>query len=213
MLVGNHPGVTDWRIARNFIESFAVSLKSLESTIDPGVTIYEAYFQYGSANTDLTSQNYRVRNNSIEMILTAPVPGLSPLYGLTNVLSAYGQPDDVWLRTLPEPYNGFLPMWLVIGYSKSGFLVSFEEETKLKAGTISACFDEAIPVFWLWPAERHASLCDIARTRMDFSEYDLLAYRRLEEVTTMDAAALYQASRANISAICLETEASLWSLP
>ena len=130
----------------------------------------------------------------------------SPDYQLPQLLSAYGQPSEVWIHTegfSPEAYRSF---GLVLLYTQRSILVSYSTEGELADSTIQGCF-QGNPSLWLWHGDRLLTFTEA----VELFSWDVqnVLYLPLSDATGMTVDMFYQSFK-DEQVVCLQTPKNLW---
>lgn len=155
-------------------------------------------------------QTYEVRNGIVEVIYVH-VEGLS-YYRVAALLSSYGVPSDVKLRTFRNYYMGSIPFYLRIYYKEQGILAGYKILNAFLVGDQNrACFQQE-PAFSLVlvPKEKNLSLEEAGRytdLRIDETSFKYLS---LTEATKLDNKGFYQRFKDLDGMNCLDTPKDLW---
>jgi len=171
-------------------------------------------------------QEYIVSDNTIEMIWVsaATVRNYEVIYGdqqytqdlqryvLPQLLSTYGQPAQVLLKTFrAAPEGGEIPFRMLLFYPRRGILVEYQGLSERKKGQLRMCPQRTEIALWLWSPEREMTLEDIARKNLgDLTPEEVSGYRSITEATAMSLEKFYQTFKQADNALCLDTPADLW---
>src|SRR5688572_29316482 len=101
---GITPGKTTWNEAQQILEKTSLHIGGSET----GEVFYvgvQAYLPYPHTFAKYMEHNYGVKNGIVDYIRVYNFD-LAPNYSLPNLLEAYGQPDEVWVRTYPKEEMG-----------------------------------------------------------------------------------------------------------
>ena len=173
-------------------------------------------------------QDYFVIDETIDTISIRAVPerGEEFVYGdaqfvkalksymLPQVLTVYGQPSQVFLRTHSGDLPGWLPFSLLLSYPDQGILVEYDgpigEEEKhygpLEEGeVIRVCPWRSEINLWLWSPDNARTIARVTGGYIDVGDY-----RSLEEATGLSIEQFYQTFSQPDNQTCLETPADLW---
>jgi len=203
---GITPGETSWAAARQFLETFASSIETLNRTPEPGTSSAPAShyvtFAVGRARGGATVTTV---DGAIAEIISGPTY-TTRSFGLRDVLRDYGPPSIVLLRTFPRrgPYG--LPFGLVLFYQHDRFLALYNVEGQVEGDAIEGCFADTGPHLWTWSETEKWDLNRIRDETLGLDPtHDL---RRLEDVTDFDILAFSLAFLSDSA--CLRTPAAQW---
>lgn len=207
---GFTPGKTLWQTAQAFFASLGKRTNESDFRSLPGTIIYTLKFGVSDqTNQDYVSQHYIVRDGIIEMIWANT--GDSQRYMLPQLLTNYGQPTDIWLRTYRNVREGELPFFLVLFYPQQGIMAMYVDSAERQGEKVRKCPQQTGSVLWLWSPDRKMTLEDIARNGVEFGPVeDLPNYRRLEEATGISVGKFYETFKSVNNRTCIETAADLW---
>jgi predicted transcriptional regulator with HTH domain len=132
-------------------------------------------------------------------------------YMLPNILSEYGRPSSVLLKTNPGP-NEFGEMglfYLILMYPDRGFLVQYTTVMRMSGTNVLGCTANAHVRLDLYPSEHSGTFYKLIEPRWN----DINSvYKPLEEVTSMSLDQFYQTFRQPTDQ-CLVTASSHWPEP
>ena len=140
----------------------------------------------------------------------------NPSYQLKQFLQELGQPSEVWLRTIPNTYEGVLPVSLRLFFPDQGILVSYAVFGERIDDSIRVCFDErggAIFRLWestIWNPDGDKGFIERAN---ESSELTLEGHRPIDEVSNWDVGQFYTILADPTRTECLETPSNLWQHP
>jgi hypothetical protein len=217
---GFTPGKTAWQIAHAFFTSLG------KATIDQGrpYTSYRVEFNIAEHDTQL-SQEYIITNGNIDMIWlgVGMVRNNEAVFGdalfaqdlrsymLPQILTTYGQPQEVLIQTFSgAPDGSWVPFHLLLFYPEQGILVDYQGPNARKGDKLEWCSQKTNIALWLWAPENKWALEDIARMGPNLSTEAVLAYRPLEKATGMGLEMFYETFKNADNRTCLETAADMW---
>lgn len=218
---GFTPRKTSWQTAQTY---FTLLGKTTAKFSNSKLTNYTVKFSIPEHDIQI-GQVYNVSNGIIDMIWISAgtVRNHERVYGdaqfaqdfqhymLPQLLNAYGQPTQAWLRTFRSvPEGTFIPFNLLLFYPDQGILVRYYGPTERVKEQIRVCPDQADITLWLWSPEREMTLEDIANVSPEFPPEEVPAYRSLEEVTGMSVGTFYETFKTANNRVCLETPADMW---
>ena len=144
----------------------------------------------------------RIVFNFSHSILTG-ITAFSPT--ISEVLAKYGQPDEVWLETIPREYQNSLPFQLNMVYLELGMAVGYVVDGDHQDDVVIGCF-----------AHQKGNLRIITpKTANSYHDFSPIFgvdrhYRLLEEATNMTMDEFMQAFSDPTNPQCIETPAELW---
>lgn len=218
---GFTPGKTSWQTAQTF---FTLLGKMPGEYRGPGMLNYTVDFRIPRHDVQI-GQVYIIRDGLIEAIWigASTVRNHERVYGdkqfakdwrryfLPQLLTTYGQPTEVLLRTFRGvPEGSFVPFNLLLFYPQQGFLVWYYGPTELKGERIRMCPEQTEIALWLWPPDQKMTLEDIARWGQGFSIEEVSGYHSLEKATGLSPETFYKIFRDASNQACLETPVDMW---
>lgn len=220
---GFTPGQTTWPTAYAFFASVG---KMPAESRGPKMLNYTVTFHIPQHDVQVR-QIYIVSGNLIEAIEVEirTVRNYETVYGderfaedlqrylLPQLLTTYGQPTEVLLRTFRSvPEGSFIPFNLLLFYPQQGILVRYYGPTERKGEHIRICPQRTEIALRLWlPNKQIMTFEDIARLgilRLPLEEVS--DFRSLEEATGMNLETFYETFKSPNNQLCLETPASMW---
>lgn len=214
---GFTPGKTTWQTAQAFFASlgkFPQVYGNNVYTVDfnlPKHDISISLYIMGTKAIDVIWVGAgMVRNN--EAVFGDPLFARDlQRYMLPQLLTTYGQPKEILIRTFSEaPDGGWIPFHLLLFYPQEGILIDYQGPGERKGDRLRWCPQNTNIALWLWSPEHKWTLEDIARIGLNFSLEELLTYRPLEEATGMRQETFYETFKDANNRICLETPVDLW---
>lgn len=218
---GFTPGKTAWQTAGNF---FASHGKEIEEYRDSQLTNYTIYYDIPQHGSQINQDYYTVNGDTIDVIAIRAVPpvrddklvygdaqfaeDLKP-YMVSPMLSVYGQPSQVFLRTFSDTPTGWLPFNLLLFYPEQGMLVSYYGPVEKDKESLRACLEQTDVRLWLWSPAQTMSLERVAN--MGGSPIgDMSGFRSLEEATGMSVDKFYETFKKGDIKACFETPVDMW---
>ncbi len=202
---GFTPGQTDWQTAEDFLSTFASKIYSS----GPADKSFEVYIHVPEQiSPGPLIHTYKVQNGIIERI--GVKTGNSFSYWLHTLLSTYGQPTEVWIRTFNESRDGYLPFFVVLFYSDQGIMVRYEDPLgKIKGEEVEGCPQKYLhPWIFLWTPKHRVSFAEAISWTLGVGEQS--QYLPLEEATGMDIEKFHQTFKESNNEQCLKTPIALW---
>lgn len=152
----------------------------------------------------------------IEAEITA---NYEPEYRITPILQQLGQPAEIWMRTVPDIYEGILPAVFRLYFPEKGVFVVYGTGGVRVNDTVNICFDGfdgregAILHLWnpsIWDPEGNKGI----EERADGSSGGLISEGYpIDEVSNWDVEQFYNVLVNPTHTECLETPANLWPSP
>lgn len=199
------PGETSWEIARQFLATFASSIRGYADT-------YTVLFT-NIPETDLgiaNQQDYLVEDGRVQIIrMGAPS---KDFFSIPTVLSRFGKPSEIWIYAATSSPNNTQPIYMVLFYSEQGIMVRYFENPQRPGDPLQGCFhlSEDLPIIWLWSPEEAETFMDFAKRApgfgLDFEE----SFRPISEVTDLTVETFYDNFKDSNNTTCLETPAENW---
>lgn len=217
---GFTPGETTWQTAQTYFDSLG---KKTDEFSNARVTNYTVKFSLPRHDIQI-GQVYNVSNGTIGMIWVkgATVRNNERVFGdqlflqdwqhymPSQMLSVYGQPAKVLLKTFQSVPDWVPPFNMLLYYPQQGILVRYYGPTERRGEQIRLCPQQADVTLWLWSPELTMTLEDIARLGQDFPIEEVADYRSLEAVTEMDVETFHETFKDAGMETCIETSAKLW---
>jgi hypothetical protein len=150
---GITPGKTSWYDAYNFLKPMSTKFHSLSYDNQPGEWINEFYFdvpEYIDQHREVF-QTYITHSSTIDMIITDTASVQS--YNLKDLLIAFGVPSQVWLYTISEPREGYLPFELLVLFEEQGIMAKYDGFAGYQNGSVRICPGLVNPELSLWPPD------------------------------------------------------------
>lgn len=136
-------------------------------------------------------------------------------YDAKTMVTLYGVPDEVWLKTISMIREGVLPFHLIIVYQEKGISFHYYLNATIVEETITACFEPgfvemnrpdlfpASPRIYVWESGHFKSIEEISLIPME-------VYFPLETKTDLTPELLFERFTNPNEQPCIETPADLW---
>lgn len=133
-----------------------------------------------------------------------------PMYpSLPYLLSTYGPPAQAYINFdvgIAEMGLGSDLYFLVLDYTKDGWIAMYEMELARKDGIFVGCPVKASSTLWLWSPED-------AETAKEYGFADGTALKNIEEATSMTLEEFYQKYKDPANTQCLESPVDIYQQP
>jgi hypothetical protein len=211
---GATPGQTLWHDIEPFLISFALEIKANSSAALVYLPLHEAIEVPGFDGYVAYSWN---ESGVIKEISLKPmnVSGYDP----RTMMTLYGVPDEVWLKTFSELLPGeVLPFQLIIVYQEQGISFRYYVDASGTDTTVTACFEPGVveierpdlfpagPRIYLWEPGQHKTIDEIANIPGE-------RYFPLAEKTDLTPQTLYEKFTDPNEQPCIDTPADSWIGP
>lgn len=133
-----------------------------------------------------------------------------------SLMEQFGQPFEIWLWTIPEPFEGILPASFRFYFPENGILTGYRELAGTKGDNVEICLNgngNSILLLWdpaIWGPNKEMGFIERANAS---SELSLEGHQRIGEVSSWDEEVFFANVTDSNSTGCLETPSSLWSPP
>jgi hypothetical protein len=181
---GITPGKTSWIDANEFLRTFAS--KTIPFTIFQQ-TFYEVVFDNlpKSVSSGSVGAVIAVRDETVESV------AVDIYYPLTEILSIYGQPDEVWVYVEGFTLIGHKPFFVIsLFYASQGILAVYEGSAEAEK-VVQVCpyrIPSAEHRWYLWNPKQKITF-KVAGTHIPLEGKD---YRLLEDATGMNEQTFYE---------------------
>jgi hypothetical protein len=130
-------------------------------------------------------------------------------YRLDQLLTEYGEPDEVLLHTslslpLPDP-----PFSVVLIYSQQGIVAFYEYVGKEVGDEIWACPSPVGPELQLWVPEHDLSAAAVELFVLG-PDPGVFKLRSLQDTTGMTVGTFYQSYKETDNKTCIVTPSAIW---
>jgi hypothetical protein len=201
-------GQTDWKTAKQFLETFAYQIYPERSEGESFIA--EVYLLLPQVSSAPISHLYSVQNGIITAVEATLLPVTSTI--IPTVLNTYGQPNEIWLLTANSSMDGFLGFRLTLFYAQQHFMLTYGGQGEVVDGKVRGCFsgDEWLRLM-AWSPEEELTFAEAADGLHEPRPviYDL----PLEEATGMSTDEFHETFKNSTGPICLETPTELWPGP
>jgi hypothetical protein len=208
---GATPGQTHWWDIQLYLQSF-----SLQTYVYSEDSLYVIAFPVPSNISDLEEFHVGYTVNELDIITTIGIPRLNiEGYDPSTMMTIYGVPDEVWIKTLDAPREEVLPFQLIIVYQQQGISFRYYTNASTDGETVTVCFEPgfveleypdlfpAAPRIYLWEPGQHKTIDEIANIPREI-------YFPLAEKSDLTPEMLYEKFTNPDEQPCIDTPVDLW---
>ncbi len=151
------------------------------------------------------------------VVITAQIHAHDPSYRIEPLLQQLGPPSEVWMWTIPEPYQGILIARFYLYFPEHGVFILYATGGESHRDTVNICFDDYGGVkilLWdpiIWDPDNTKGFTERLNESSERLAYK--SYRSIEEVSDWSLAEFYTILTDSIHSECLETPSNLWPSP
>ena len=217
---GFTPGKTSWQTAETYFASLG---KKVDKFSNSRLTNYTVKFKVPSHDMQV-GQVYNVKDELIDLIWVkgSTVRNGRRIFGdqmfledwnnylLPQMLTTYGQPAEVLLKTFQSVPEGMPPFNLLLYYPQRGILVRYYGLAEKHGEQLRLCPQQSDITLWLWPSGHAMTLQEIANSGQDFPIEEVADYRPLGDVTKMSTEIFFESFKNANNMACIETPAKIW---
>ncbi len=197
------PGETSVQEVLSFFEPFASEIFVEDTGV--AVFIWETPEEISPGNE--ISFDFLVSAGIVSHIDVHGIQG-ADLFRLPLVLTNYGQPNEIWIRTFsPNPGENTVPFSVIAFYGNQGFVAYWQGSGDVRGNIIHGCI-ESSPSLYLWSPDPNIST--IIDTTKLFDPILPGGALRLTEASGMNEETFYNSFRGFGGPVCLDTPKSLW---
>lgn len=206
------PGQTQWDDVSPYLESFALKIDFF-----PEQSVFVAMFPVTE------SINYRGKLNigygldTSEIVSDISIASINiEGYDPQTMMTLYGIPDEVWLKTFPDGLPGdVLPFQLIIVYQEEGISFYYYVDASRVGEMVTVCFEPGIveterpdlfpagPRIYIWEPGQVKTIDEIANVADEI-------YYPLEERADLTPQTLYEKFTNPNESPCIDTPSELW---
>jgi hypothetical protein len=204
-------GQTNWHDIEPFLRSVAINISErskgaeVKMPIPELVDLYYPYFHvfYGWNESQIIDGIYVDSMN---------IPGYDP----KTMMTLYGAPDEVWMKTFGDILPGdVLPFQLIIIYQNQGISFRYYVDASRIEDMVTVCFEPGIveterpdlfpvsPRIWLWEPGLPKTIDEVVNTPDEF-------YFPLEEKTDLTPQTFYEKFTNPNESPCIDTPSDFW---
>ncbi len=215
---GITPGETTWAEAENFLLQYD---QKMASTTPLKITIDDQ--NYISIIHSFTLKDNRVRVlfdilDGRDMAIIEIIDQTnSDLFILENLLSVYGKPDEIFVKTMGAAPADTLPFYILLYYPDQYFSVAYSFSatrglpTTPKSEVIVGCVERReTPRIWTWSPEEGKYTNGERVRQWAVGVGSPNTFKNLEEVTDVDIETFYETFKEPSGKSCIETPAKFW---
>lgn len=200
---GTTPGSTKWQEVESLLQPLSRKIYSARGAHEVWIP---APYQPPSAWP--LRLIYRTNDSLITKIDVELTSEFS--FGLSEILSAYGVPSEVWLSTYAQARED-LPFHILLVYFEEGFAIEYGAAATEAEDVVVGCplqDERQTPFLFLWEPGDISTTEGVLR---ESSLYDAeQRYLPLSEATSVNVEDFYEAFRRGDNSQCLETPMEIW---
>jgi hypothetical protein len=214
---GITPGVTTWGDTYNLLMPLSYKDNLLNTNVYISNVMSNVSFSAGMGfrvGKEEIGQGYIIRNNIVDFIEIRF--GDAPSYTLSDLLTTYGTPEEVWISTINQDVQGVVPFDLLLGYPSKGILAYFHSmDAKIQGGQVQKCFrDDPAIVLDLWSPDKNKNVEQISTEAPFFG--DMIAFDKFQPLATttnLDTKTFGEIFRVPNHTSCVNTPTKFWKSP
>ena len=207
---GATPGITYWQEIEPFLRTFSSVDRSSSNGISIKLPLAEEIsrpgFEYNQVYT--WDELGKITSITVDSINIAG-------YDAKTMVSLYGLPDEIWIRTMSSPREGVLPFQLVITYQQMGFSLYYYVDAAINDSVVTSCFEPGFvevenpnlfpagPRIYAWEAGEDKSIEEVVRE-------PLATFFLLQDKTDLTPETLHAKFTNPDEQPCIDTPAELW---
>jgi hypothetical protein len=207
---GAVPGQTYWPDISPYISSFALTINDSPETV--------VFVRFSVPENIYYTEKLRLAYiiNTSKIITGISVSSVNIAgYDPRTMMTLYGIPDAVWLKTFSEVLQGdVLPFHLIIVYQEKGIGFFYYVGASVNNGFVTRCFEPGVveterpdlfpagPQIYLWEPGQYKTIYEIANNQE--------VYQRLENTTDLTPQTFYEKFTDLNQSPCIDTPANLW---
>ncbi|MGB8984152.1 MAG: hypothetical protein WCC12_19960 [Anaerolineales bacterium] len=211
---GITPGETSWENALILLSRFS-----------PTVTSSGPFDLTRDANTRHTLMAYSVsykipdsrigRGASIDVlddvvsIVYVGSESTGEIFTIPHLLSEYGEPANIFIKTYSDTPTGILPFYIVLFYPDYQFTAIFEFEGNKAGETISVCYSLTTPRLYAWSRDESKYVNNYRLNDWVLGSNNT-GLKGIEEASSLNTGTFYQRFINATSNTCFETPSSSW---
>jgi hypothetical protein len=202
---GITPGETSWDEARHFLQTFSTKIlanRKASSQTDGVYTLYFPHPKYGESFVHI------VVEKGLVDILNPFWKMNTPTFQLDRILSEYGKPDEVYIKTVPNAPADHVPFNLILYYTEQRILAKYDYRGDPRDELIQACPEREGPELFTWSSAE--DFIDEIGLQEVVIGPDSHPMKPIGEVTDLDIQQLYDRYKVLSNWECFETPKALW---
>jgi len=214
---GFTPGMTEWLEVSNFFKTIDQTPRPYKNTFHIQIEFTDRGFLIGQTYTISPQGVIETINAGVSVLHNNRIVFTDSIFEkelnaflLPSLLSNYGKPQEVLLRTYPWAREaGDTPFYLIVNYTELGISMLYEGEVERENSHYQICPQHASFNIFLWDPEKSTE--EVVRTarQNQFLEEDS-GYRKLDESTGLSLEEFYETFKNAQNEACLSTPSDYW---
>jgi hypothetical protein len=215
---GFYPGITKWSDVQNLYHAIGVNPEAYKNTYTTKIHLDEQNINIGTGyilNSDIIDAisigGVQIRDNKI----VHGEPDYQQVFAnylLPKMLSDFGKPEEVWVRTFPgSPEGGPIPFYVLLNYFQKGISVEYNGDVQNVGAEYSMCPQKAGINLFLWsPEKSDPNIVSKSRDEWFIRPDDFSGFQSLEKATGVTIEEFYQTFKSSQNQVCLTTQPDSW---
>lgn len=207
---GATPGQTYWQDLSAYLTTFALAVDFF-----PEQSLYVAMFPVSESINYRGKLNIAYTIDASEIVTAISIAAVNVEgYDPQIMMTLYGVPDEVWLKSSDEPREGILPFHLIVVYQQKGISLRYYVDATRTGDMITACFEPgtelerpdlfpAGPRIYVWAPGQHKEIEEISPIPGEI-------YFPLEVKTDLTLQTLYERFTNPDEQPCIDTPVDAW---
>jgi hypothetical protein len=204
---GITPGETEWQTAKSFLNTLATGISSESDSLFVAEVDMPVSEEHSEIN--FLRQSFFIQDDVIEIIEPALSRSMQSTI-ISEILSTYGRPQEVWIDTFGYSLGEVVPFRLVLFYPEKGILVRYFDDADFQNDHVIGCFTGHSGAIVLWAPELELTFAEALNGTNALGTYGEQYYKPLDKATDMDLETFYQTFLDPNTDVCIETPAELW---
>jgi hypothetical protein len=165
----------------------------------------------------LTSETTRLSSYTIDFDAPYGIE-LMRYYLLPNILTVYGKPTEVWIRSFPtdpnypeDPY----PFSTVLYYKEKGFLIEYVSIRQTQEEHFVGCHPTSYVSVVAWSPQEQKPLAEIVKyiSGLGINDLNVKDFQKLQDATPLNIDEFYDNFIVSGEVKCISTPKELWPEP
>jgi len=211
---GIAPGETSWENALILLSRFLPTITSsgpFDLTRDGKThhTVMDYTVSYNIPNERIGRGASITVLDDVVSIIYVGSESTGEIFDIPHLLSDYGEPSKIFIKTYSDTPTGILPFYIVLFYPDDQFVAIFEFEGNKIGEFIRVCYKDTTPGIYVWPKDegKYVNNYRISDWVLGSNNSGL---KDIEEASDLNTKIFYQQFSNATSNTCFETPSKLW---
>lgn len=206
------PGETSWLDVERTVTPLALQIYLSKSNNNPIQVGYVKFLVPKEVWETAIDHIYTIRSGIVDAIEIEVVN--VEWYTLSKLLSTYGKPTEIWLRTYNKARENDLPFDTLLFYADRQMIMRFYSQGNQQGVLIQGCPQQhPVAMLFFWSGNNNWNFLEATAHTVNLKNEEWWPYLPLQDVTQMTIDEFYAIFSNSQNSKCIETSSEYWPSP